>query len=304
MHIFGKKRILIIVGGKTEKVSAFQDALEDLPIDLTLASFSDLNYLGLGNSYKLKIGDTDIKHYDVIYIRMIGKRLEDASLLASYAKRHRIKLVDSLYKEERMIPSSIAKSVETRKLLEVGIPMPKTIYGSLEFIRKSAPKLLKYPYILKSTSGRKAREVWLITDEKKMDEMMKELLETEKHGIRYFGQEYIKASQRIRALVIGGVVVGAITRPTKWRKIIKSKITKKNPEGIKSQVFLSKDDMDLALRSAKTVSLEICGVDIIHNDDTGASYIIEANAAPSWKLIAKDCGVEVEKEILKYLLKI
>lgn len=304
MHIFGKKRILIIVGGKIEKIHPFKDALGDISVSLTLETFSNLNYLGVGKRFQLRVGDTDLKHFDVIYIRMVGKRLEDASLLASYAKRHRIKLVDSLYKMEHLLPSSIAKSIETRKLLEAHIPMPKTIYGSLEFIKKTAPKLLKYPYILKSTRGRKAREVWLIDEEEKMEDMLKKLKENEDRGERYFGQEFIKASQRIRALVLGEVVIGAITRPTKWRKMIKSKVTKKNPDGIKSQVFLGKDDMEMAVKAAKTVSLDICGVDILHDDISDKSYVIEANAAPSWKLIAKDCGIEVEKEILKYLLKL
>jgi len=295
MHIFGKKRILIIVGGNIEKISVFKEALGDMPIDLTLASFSDLNYLGLGKSFKLKIGDTDIKHFDVIYIRMIGKRLEDASLLASYAKRHRIKLVDSLYKEEHMIPSSIAKSVETRKLLEAGIPMPKTIYGSLEFIKEASSKILKYPYILKSTSGRKAREVWLVNGEKDIESRVKILEGTEKAGVRYFGQQYIEASQRIRALVVGGEVVGAITRPTKWNK-------EEFPQ--KSQVFLKKEDMEMSVKAAKVVGLDICGVDILHDDKTGKSYLIEANAAPSWKLIAKDCQINVENVILQYLCRI
>jgi hypothetical protein len=51
MHIFGKKRILIIVGGNIEKIGSFSSALMDLPIDLTLASFTDLNYLGFGKKY-------------------------------------------------------------------------------------------------------------------------------------------------------------------------------------------------------------------------------------------------------------
>ena len=173
--------------------------------------------------------------------------------------------------------------------------MPKTIYGSLEWIKGVVPKMLKYPFILKSTSGRKAREVWLIKNEDDLDQKVKELGDLEKAGTRYFGQEYIQASQRIRALVIGGQVVGAITRPTKWNK-------KKEPA--KSQVFLKKEDMEMAVKAAKAVSLDICGIDILHHDETGRSYLIEANAAPSWNLITKDCEVNVEREILKYLLKL
>ncbi|OGM78679.1 hypothetical protein A2366_01910 [Candidatus Woesebacteria bacterium RIFOXYB1_FULL_33_9] len=59
--------------------------------------------------------------------------------------------------------------------------------------------------------------------------------------------------------------------------------------------------IDLALKSAKAVDLNICGVDILINSKTNETYVIEANAAPSWKLINKYCGVVVEDEIIKYL---
>ena len=36
-------------------------------------------------------------------------------------------------------------------------------------------------------------------------------------------------------------------------------------------------------------------------DATGNLFVIEVNAAPSWKLIEKDCGVNVEEELLKFL---
>jgi len=58
---------------------------------------------------------------------------------------------------------------------------------------------------------------------------------------------------------------------------------------------------EMAVKAAKTVDLDISGVDILVEDATDKLYVIEANAAPSWKLIAKDCGVNVEKEILKFL---
>ena len=58
---------------------------------------------------------------------------------------------------------------------------------------------------------------------------------------------------------------------------------------------------ELALNCANAVNLDIAGVDILEENDSGKLFVIEANAAPSWNLIKKDCGVEVEKEILNFL---
>ena len=131
------------------------------------------------------------------------------------------------------------------------------------------------------------------------------LIELEKNGMRFFAQAYIKASQRVRVLTLGGVAIAAITRPTKWRKRIDSKFTKDNPEGIRGKLdpipYVYKDISEAA---SKAVSLDICGVDILHEDDTNNVYVIEANAAPAWKLIEKDWGFSVEEKILEWLNKL
>ncbi len=298
------KKILVIVSGKLEKIKEFKEVGEDLGLDVTLASFSDVNYSSFENSGVIFIDSRSAASYNVIYFRMVGKRIEDASLLALYCKKNRVRVVDRVYTSELLFPSSIAKSIENKKLIEAGIAIPKTIYGSVSLIFRKAKKEFGYPFVVKSTSGRKARDAWFIDSLEKEKELVKVLADKEKSGMRFFGQEFIKAGQRERVLVIGDKAVAAITRPTKWRKKYESREVKQNPEGVKSQIRpIPSEYVSLSLSATKAVDLEIAGVDILRQDNTDRLYVLEVNAAPSWKLIEKDCNINVEEKILEYLAK-
>jgi len=299
-----KLKLLIIVGGPKQKVDSFIEPAERLGIDLTTASFYDLNFTNVNeNGYVLKIGETDVSKFDSVYIRVVGKRLEEATLLVNYLKKHKILVVDKLYSNSLFIPSSISKSAEHAKLMEKNIPLPPTVFGSLFYLRDNAEKFLGFPYVIKCTVGRKARDVWAPKTKKELGELIITLREREKTGQSFFAQKLVNASQRIRVFVIDGQVIGAVTRPTKWRKRWTKKVGGEYPQGLKESIYpVPENYSKLAIRTTNVAELDISGIDILEEDETGKLFIIEANAAPSWNLIKKDVGINVEEEILKFLM--
>ena len=263
------KKVLILTSGSVNRLDGFKDKGVDLH------SFSDIHW----NSVEkiLKIGDKELNFYDVIYFRFVGKSLEIANLVAGHAKEKGIQIVDKLYTLSHVIPVSQSKVLELKNLSEAGIKIPKTHFG-IEEIKK-----LEFPFVLKSTTGQKAKEVWLVNS--------KEDFPVFEKGKHYFAQEFIPNATRIRVLVIGKKVVGAIVRQTKWNKDETKETLNPVPENI----------ANLAIESASVNNIDICGVDILVNKVTSEMYVIETNAAPSWKLINKYCNVNVEDEIIKYL---
>ena len=299
-----KKKLLILTGGPKKKLDAFVEPAKDLGLAVTLASFADLTFLLSKQSPKivLKVKDQSLAEFDLIYIRMVGKRLEDATLVVNFAVEKGITIIDRVYEKALFVPSTISKAAEMTKLIAAGIPLPDTYFGSLYMIGDKALAHFPFPFVIKSTSGKKARDAWLVKDTHELNSAIEELRVREKQGVRFFAQELIKASQRIRVLVVGGRAIGALTRPTKWRKHFVSPVGEEIPDGLKEALIpVPEKYWKLGVTSANAVDLDIAGVDILEEDGTKNLYVIEANAAPSWNLIKKDCGVDVEKEILEYL---
>lgn len=266
-------QILILTSGNVNKIEEFNGF-----DGVTTGSFSDINYSSDSNDLKFK--EESLTKYQVIYFRMVGKSLEVATLVADFANKNNIKLVDELYSNSLLMPMTLAKSIEMRKLYEAGIRIPKTVFGDFSKI--------EFPFIVKSTSGQKAREVWLVKTIEELDKLKTDKFEK---GKLYFAQELIPNARRIRALVVGDKVIGAIVRHTKWNKDHTKITLDPIPEDVSS----------LALNAAKAVGLNISGIDILVNSETNEMFVIEANAAPAWKLINKYCNVSVENEIIKYL---
>lgn len=263
--------ILILTSGKVEKLDAF--------VGVDKGSFAEINYvLGQDGDYTLMCGGRDLRQYKVIYFRLVGKSLEIATLVANYAKDNGTKIVDELYGNNHLMPSSLGKSIELVALFCAGIKIPKTVFG--DFSR------ISFPFVVKSTTGQKAREVWLVKDEAEL-KLLSQKFDTKKS---YFAQELIPNAKRIRTLVVGGKVLGGVVRSTKWNR----DMTKETLEIIPPELI------EISLKSARAVRLDICGVDILTNE-TGVYWVIEANAAPTWKIISKQCSVNVEDEIINYL---
>src|SRR3972149_4287561 len=96
-----KKKILVIAGGKKGRLIPFKKEGEELGLNVTTASFSDLNFQSEEKSkFVLKVRGKPISGFDLIYIFLVGKRLEEASLLANYARQERVKIIDSLYENQ------------------------------------------------------------------------------------------------------------------------------------------------------------------------------------------------------------
>ncbi len=298
-----KKRILIIVGGNTTHLSSFEAPCRSLQAVVFLASFSDLEYDTGSMPFKLLVCGEPVESFDLIYIRLVGKRFEDLSLLIDYAKKHNLKIVDTMYSDSGIARLPLGKSLEMKLLHEAGIPIPKTIYGSLKFLLIKSPIAFNYPLVIKSTDGKQGNAIWSPTSEDEFIKLVNELRLKEKIGKRYMSQEFIQSSQRSRIFVIGKNAVAGITRPTRWRRRFVEKIEGKFPEGKRCALLpIPVDEAELAVKAASCLGIQIAGVDIIRDRKTNKLYVIEVNSAPRWDSVSADTGINIEEEILKYLI--
>jgi RimK family alpha-L-glutamate ligase len=299
-------RILIVLGGGIKHANPFSKAAEELSLDVHVASFAKLEYMTDGGEVKVKVDGHDIADFDVVYLRVVGKRYEDAALLVYYCRQKGIRIVDNTYEIDGLIRVPIPKSIEAKLLEDAGLPLPKTYFGRTKMMREVLPEKWGFPFVIKGTTGKQGHAVWSPRDMKELDKLVAEFTPLERKGrARYIAQEFIKASQRNRIFVIGERAVAGITRPTRWRKRFLKKVNGEYPQGLRISLEpVPEEDAKIAVAAAKALGVNIGGADIITEDATGKKYVIEVNSAPRWAALKKDTGINVEKEILKYLSQV
>lgn len=295
-------KILVIAGGGKKHLELFVSEAEKQGVELSIASFSELEYLTKEGAVRLTVNGKDVMEYNLVYIRLVGKRLEEAALLINYCKKAGLKIVDTIFEKGISPRVPLPKSIETELLVAAGIPVPKTYFGSLKNIKENAPEVFGFPFVIKGTTGKQGHAVWSPRNMEELNKLVSELAEKEKEGNKFIAQEFIRASQRVRVLVVGRKAIAAITRPTRWRRRFVKKVNGDDPPGKREPLKpIPEADAQLAVEAANSLYIDIAGVDILHEDESGKAYVLEVNAAPRWASISQDCEVNVEAEIVSFL---
>jgi tetrahydromethanopterin:alpha-L-glutamate ligase len=101
----------------------------------------------------------------------------------------------------------------------------------------------------------------------------------------------------VRVFVLRGNVVGAMRRhaqPGEWR-------TNVSLGGRAEPWRLDHESERLALGAARAIGAEMAGVDLIMDLDLGRMVVLEVNAVPGWRALARVTGIDVAAEILTAL---
>lgn len=296
-------KILVIVGGGTRHIEPFVKEAKKLNVSLLTASFSDLEYLTDDEKVILKVKGEDVASFSIVYVRLVGKRYEEVSLLVNYCKQHKVRVVDRVFEREDLIRIPIPKSVEAKLFIEAGVPVPKTYFGKLSSIKEKAPKIFGYPFVIKGTTGKQGHAVWSPRNEKEWDKLYEKLQKLQKtEGMNFIAQEFTESSQRSRIFVVGGKVLAGITRPTRWRRRFIDKVNGEFPKGRREQLNpIPEDEAKVAIKAASAMQIDIGGVDVLRVDKTGELFVLEVNSAPRWESVKQDTNLNVEREIIKFL---
>jgi ribosomal protein S6--L-glutamate ligase len=110
-------------------------------------------------------------------------------------------------------------------------------------------------------------------------------------------QEFIKEAggADIRAFVVGGRVVAAMKRqapPGEFRSNL-------HRGGTAEAIKLSPIERSMAIRAAKTMELNVAGVDLIQSSE--GPLVIEVNSSPGLEGIEGASGVDVAGEIIEFI---
>jgi len=113
-------------------------------------------------------------------------------------------------------------------------------------------------------------------------------------------QEFIKEAggSDIRALVVNGKVVAAMERQGAKGEF-RSNIHR---GGSAKQIKISPEERSTAVRSAKALGLNVCGVDLLRSNH--GPVVMEVNSSPGLEGVEKATGIDVAGKIIETLEKL
>ncbi len=172
------------------------------------------------------------------------------------------------------------------------IPMPRTYIGpSIE----SAKKLLKtmnYPIIMKFPEGTQGKGV-LFGDSYSSASSMLDALGALNQP--FIIQEYVESGgSDLRVIVIGDKAIAAMRRTASSEE----KRANLHAGGKAEPVLINREVANLAIRTAKALNSDVCGVDIL--EGPFGPVVIEANISPGLQGITAATTVDVPMEIAKH----
>ena len=110
-------------------------------------------------------------------------------------------------------------------------------------------------------------------------------------------QEYVKEARGsdIRAFVVGGKVVAAMKRqgpPGEFRSNL-------HRGGHAEAIKLSPAERAMAVRAAKTMGLNVAGVDLLQSD--AGPMVLEVNSSPGLEGIETASGIDIADAIIEFI---
>lgn len=118
-------------------------------------------------------------------------------------------------------------------------------------------------------------------------------------GVNILVQEFIKEAggSDIRAIVIGGKVVASMKR-TGAKGDFRSNLHR---GGSAEVIKLSPEERSTAIRAAKAMGLNVCGVDMLRANH--GPVVMEVNSSPGIEGVEKATGLDIAGKIIAYIEK-
>lgn len=282
---------IVVFGGnvKGSKFLELKEAAENLKIDLELISYKQLTYeTEIG---KILIDGSEMKDYDVYFFRNTKKYWEEVSLILDNIDKNKI-VVDPIVRSGR--PGDVCKAYQMLVLSQAGLPVPRSIYGSLGFLKREAVKRFEFPMIIKGSRGDRRRQVFKVYEKDDFKSRIEELELIEKSGEnKYMLQEYIVNKEDFRVMVLGDKVLGVMRRGIGDNPRLKNVFEKTDlPESVKK----------LAVEAAKKCGIWIAGVDVVFRDnDMSKPLFFEVNRTPNYTRFVEVTHIDVASEVVKFL---
>ena len=190
------------------------------------------------------------------------------------------------------------KLLTTNRLIQGGVPSPRTRLAFTPESALAAVEELGYPAVLKPLVGSWGRLISRVNDRDAAESILehKDVLGTYMHSI-YYIQEYVqKPGRDIRAFVVGDECIGAIYRYSDhW-------ITNTARGGKAVKCEVTPELNDLCVRAANAVGGGVVAIDVLEAPE--GLVVNEVNYTMEFRNSIDTTGVNIPGKVVDYALKI
>ncbi len=258
---------------------------------VTIRRFRDIDFDMRGERSRVLIGGKPFdKQFDAVYFRHFPPSLiPEALLVAAWAKTRGIYVFEPSMADGSFVRSKV---YDYCKLLDAGLPIPKSIQ-TLKLDR--ANKYLKafsWPIVAKGIHGSRGKYVYLLDNPKET----KKYLSDDLVGFFTF-QEYLEIEAEYRIIVIDGKAIGAMRKYSPEGDFRHNVAV--GASGEKATVPAAWNR--IAERASKTLGYGLSGVDLAIVGKK--PYLLEVNRTPAFAEFEKVTGVNVAKIFIQHVAK-
>lgn len=193
--------------------------------------------------------------------------------------------VDKLHTHEVLAASGIASPPTMLARYPVNVDMVETQIG--------------FPVVVKTLQGTLGTGVFLAENRQSFLDVM-DLVSEVGPNVRIILQKFVSSShgRDLRIVVCGGKIVAAMERRAGGNGF-KANIT---TGGTGHPFIPNRECAELALRTARALGLDLCGVDLLFTEGGGYT-VCEVNPMPGFKGVETYCKVNVPAAIYAFLLR-
>lgn len=187
-------------------------------------------------------------------------------------------------------------------LAEKGITSPTTMLAKFPIdndMMTTIEKTLGFPVVVKILDGALGIGVFLVDNPKAFREQM-DLISQTSPNIQLIFQQFVEASKGrdLRLFVVDGELVASMERRAKEGDFKANY----SSGGTVHAFHADKDAIDLAIKTAQSLDIQIGGIDLLFLKDGGYT-VCEANTFPGFKGLEKASGVNVPEKIFQAMEK-
>jgi glutathione synthase/RimK-type ligase-like ATP-grasp enzyme len=289
------KKILILFDKLGEKAETLGEKT-----GAQIACFTDLLFDLDNKKMKVLVKGINISNFSLVYVRRADhSHFSLAGSLAQCLDNLKVSYLDKNFGE---IGAAGDKLTSYIKLSIANIPVPHTIFcmgGSVKRYEDYIIDVLGFPIIAKELVGQHMSGIYAISNKKQFDDLPKKVGEKGRTA-KYLFQKYIALESEYRLLVLGDAVKVVHTKVPRDYTQLKLNYSNMNENEKYQHVdSISPQMQKIAVDAAKKLNIQIAGVDLAIEKETGKAFIFEVNRGPGFNY---DTNISPEiLEVSKFL---